>query len=199
MAARRRRREARTMSTSPTRSHADAIQRLQPPRRGSGAGPRPVITPAGRAALVAQIAALRAEHAIEVAERLRDVRGFGEPAGNDEYWALLEDDAVLAARIARLERLLSLAVVVDDEPAGDAAAAGDTVTVRDAATGRVHRYTLADARHGWTTGSASIGSPVGLALVGRPVGARVAVQLPDGRTRELEVVAIEGGRRERAA
>jgi transcription elongation factor GreA len=186
------------MRTSHTR-HDEAIQRLLPARGGSGAASRPVITPAGRAALSAEIAALRAEHAAEVAERLRDARGFGEAAGNDDYWALLEDGAVLGARIARLERLLSMAVVVEDEPAGDAAGPGDTVVVRDAATGRIDRHTLADARHGWAPGSASIGSPVGQALIGRPVGARVAVQLPSGRARELEVMDIERAGRERAA
>ena len=63
------------MRTSRTRSHAEAIQRLLPARRGSGAACRPAITPADRAALIAQIPAPRAERATEVPG---DVAGRGE-------------------------------------------------------------------------------------------------------------------------
>src|SRR5690242_3048496 len=71
------------------------------------------LTATARQALKEGLARLRDERHREIPARLRIAREFGDMANNDEHLAIREDEAVLAARVARLEDLLRRAVVVD--------------------------------------------------------------------------------------
>jgi hypothetical protein len=67
---------------------------------------------------------------------MRNDRGFGEIAGNDEYLQTLEEASVLASRVASLERLLESATVVPGSVAARGiAAVGTTVGVEAVAWG----------------------------------------------------------------
>lgn len=147
------------------------------------------LTAAARAALEGQLASLRAEQR-EIPARLRVAREFGDTANNDEHQAIREEEAVLAARIARLEDILMRAVDVDDADAPDSVTIGSIVTAVDLDTGMPLEYVVGSAHGVLSRGTVSALSPIGQALLARRAGDRVSVPLPQGRRRELEVRAI---------
>jgi transcription elongation factor GreA len=108
-----------------------------------------------------------------VAQQLRNARAFGPPTGNDEFWSIREDESILDARIARLERVISRARVTAPEPT-DASLAqiGGTVVVDDLASGGRNRYRVVGAHDSSANGMPviSAASAVGLAIIGLPEG-----------------------------
>jgi transcription elongation factor GreA len=71
-----------------------------------------LLTRAGLRAREQELDQLRAAKRDDIGRRLREARGYGEPAGNDEYLATREDEAIIDARIAALEAMLAQASVV---------------------------------------------------------------------------------------
>jgi transcription elongation factor GreA len=154
-----------------------------------------VMSEQGLAALRDELAQLRDRKAGEVAEQLREARSFGNAAGNDELWAIREDEAILDARIARLEEIIAVArVAKTGTPGPGVAAIGSVVELEDIGTGTTTRYRIVAVHDpapvpGITAVSAA--SPVGRAIIGNSVGARVSVELPRGGSRELRLVGVE--------
>ena len=89
------------------------------------------VTAAARRALEEERDRLRGEKLRHFPERLRLAREFGDPADNDEYLAIREEEAVIDARLAQLESILSRTQIVDSADPGDTVAIGSTVTVLD--------------------------------------------------------------------
>jgi transcription elongation factor GreA len=147
------------------------------------------VTSATRQVLERELASLRAEQR-EIPARLRVAREFGDMANNDEHLAIREEEAVLAARIARLEGILMRATEVDDAGDPDSVTIGSVVTAVDVETGKKLEYVLGSAHGVLSRGTVSALSPIGRALLGRRVGDRVSVQLPRGRRRELKLREI---------
>ncbi len=170
---------------------AVAASAIPPPAWDHGV----TLTRADFDALADELDHLRAAHRADLAERLRDARSFGSPGDDDDWLTVMEDAAVEQGRIARLERLVAVAHVVDDTPS-DAAGAGlgAVVRVRDEA-GRTREYQLV-GRLGREDdlSQVSLGSPVGRALLGARAGDVVHVTLPSGRQRSLSVLDVRGAR-----
>jgi transcription elongation factor GreA len=144
------------------------------------------VTAAARQALERELASLRAEQRA-IPGRLRAAHEFGDTANNDEHLAIREEEAVLAARIRRLEDILMRATEVHDAGDPDSVTIGSTVTVVDVGTGNRLEYVVGSAHGVLSRGTVSALSPVGRALLGRRAGDRVSVHLPHGRRRELEL------------
>lgn len=170
------------------------LRRTAPANGGSDAIAH-VMSEQGLAALEDELAKLRARKAGEVAEQLREARSFGDAAGNDELWAIREDEAILDARIARLEEIIARARIAETgAPSSGAAAIGSVVELEDVRTGTTARYRIVAVHDpasapGITPVSAA--SPIGRAIIGQSTGARVSVELPRGGARELRLVAVE--------
>jgi transcription elongation factor GreA len=150
-----------------------------------------LVTREGARALQARIERLRHQLDVEFADRLNEARGFGEIGANDDYLQALEEQAVLASRISRLQRLLDSATVVEREPtSGEAAGVGTAVEVQDLASGAIHEHRLVGDYESRATDAVSASSPVGRALIGQLPGDEVEVRLPRGRARQLRVLAV---------
>jgi transcription elongation factor GreA len=145
------------------------------------------LTAMTRRALEDELARLRDERLREIPARLRIAREFGDTANNDEHLAIREEEAVLAARVARLEDVLRRAVVVDPVAAYDRVAIGSNVSAVDVETGETLEYLIDGAHGAGKPGTVSAISPVGRAMLGRRRGEHVSVELPNGRTRELKL------------
>ena len=126
----------------------------------------------------------------EFADRLRGALEFGEPGTNDELMAIREDEAIIEARLARLEQILGRAELVEIATLGDAVAIGSTVTVLDHHSGRTESYRIDGAHGALDSNVISALSPMGAALIGSPRGAVVRVELPRGRARTLTVLDV---------
>ena len=153
--------------------------------------PRALITPQGERALRATLERLRHQLDVEFADRMREDRGFGEIAGNDEYLQTLEEAAVLEARISALEGRLRAATVVPASPAPRGLATiGSTVEVEDVSSGAVHEHRLIGDYEDLGPDVVSASSPVGQALMGGSPGDEVDVELPGGTRRTLRILAV---------
>jgi transcription elongation factor GreA len=141
--------------------------------------------------LRATLRRLNNQLSVEFAARLSQARSFGEIAGNDDYLQTLEEEAVLRSRIARLEGLLQAASVVPDSPRAGAVAIGTTVRVKDLASGSVQEHRLMGDYEELHADDVSASSPVGRALTMRSPGDEVEVELPNGRSRSLRILAVE--------
>jgi transcription elongation factor GreA len=158
-------------------------------RRSGTAAELPVTAGAYRA-LEQERDSLCAEKS-QLAERLRVARTFGDSATNDEYLAMREQEAVVDARLARVEDILSRATIVDPADEDDTIAIGSSVTVLDLGAGEPFDYVIDGAHAPVAPNAVSALSPVGKALLGGRPGEVVTVELPrKGRTRELEIVAV---------
>ena len=128
----------------------------------------------------------------QVEQRLREARPYGEGSNNDEYHAVREEQMVLEARLASLEDTVARAVIVDDDAVPrDAAVIGSTITIEDLASGLEAQYRLRSAHHAVAADVISAGSPVGQALMGALPGAVVTIDLPNGRSRTVRLVAVD--------
>ena len=153
------------------------------------------VTIAAREALERDLSSLHAGRR-EIPARLRIAREFGDSANNDEHQAIREEEAVLAARIARLEDILIRTAVVKRDNADDSVTIGSSVSVVDVDTGEKLEYVIGSAHGVLSRGTVSALSPVGRALLGRRVGEIASIQLPRGRRKKLELREIRH-RRER--
>jgi transcription elongation factor GreA len=157
-----------------------------------------LMTAADLESLRSELERLRERTGLEIAQRLREARFYGEGANNDEYHAVREEQMVLQARMASLEETIARAIVVDP---GDAvqgvAAIGSTVWVEDLASGTTAPYLLTSAHQPIGPDVISAASPIGRALMGAVPGTVATVDLPNGRSRSVRLVDVETGARGR--
>lgn len=164
----------------PNGAHAGAV----------GAPPSAIITRDGERVLRAELERLRRELEGGMAERLREARAFGAPAGNDDYLQIQEEEIILAVRAARLGELLERAQVVDGGSADGRAAVGTIVEVKDIGSGELIEHELVGGHEAPRANAASAASPIGQALIGGVAGSVVEVQRPKGGSQRLEIVRV---------
>jgi transcription elongation factor GreA len=153
-----------------------------------------LMTAAGLSSLRSELERLRERTRLEIAQRLREARSYGEGANNDEYHAVREEQMVLEARMASLEETIARATLVDSADAEQGVAAiGSTVWVEDLATGTTARYRLTNAHQPIGPDVISAASPIGQSLMGAIPGTVATVELPNGRTRSVRLVEVESG------
>lgn len=188
------------MGRMTTHLPSDGIVRhpAQPAATTGGDNPYPagaaLMTAAGLASLRSELGRLRESTGLEIAERLREARSYGEGANNDEYHAVREEQMVLQARMASLEETIARAIVIDTGDAEQGVAAiGSTVWVEDLASGATASYRLAGAHQPIGPDVISVASPIGRALMGAGPGTVATVDLPNGRTRSVRLVDVDTG------
>lgn len=125
---------------------------------------------------------LRTVKRLEVAERIKQAREYGDISENSEYEDAKNEQAFIEGRILVLEKMLRNARVID-EPAGGngVVAVGSTVVLKDLEYGDELTYmivgtTEADPSHNRISNE----SPVGRAIMGQKVDTIVSVDAPDG-------------------
>lgn len=138
-----------------------------------------------------ELETLKSKKRVEVAERLKQAKEYGDLSENSEYSEAREEQAAVEARIAELERLMKQAVTIDKSVAAtrDAVGVGSTVTVkRDE---RTMTYTVVGSYEAKPEeGRISDESPLGKAFMKRKVGETVPVATPAG-TATYEILKIE--------
>jgi len=157
---------------------------------------RAIITRDGELALQEELDRLQLELDVEYPDRLRQAREFGDGGNNDDYLQIKEEEAVLRSRIARLDALIGAATVSDSRPSDNGVIGiGTVVEAEDPRTGRRITHRLIGSFAPQEAGDVSASSPVGQALLGSSAGDSAEVELPDGRRKELRIVAVNGAGR----
>jgi transcription elongation factor GreA len=118
----------------------------------------------------------------EVAERLRQaMEEGGDLTENAEYMDAKNEQAFVEGEIARLERIVSSAEIIEEGGKKDVVTIGSHVTVIDKETKETEVYHLVgSAEANPREGRISIESPLGKALMGARVRDKVTVEAPDG-------------------
>ena len=126
-----------------------------------------------------------------MAQRMSEIREDGDFSEDQTFYDAMSEKNLLDERIARLQNILTRAVIIDHDLDPDAASPGDRVTVKDLDTKEELDFVLLSGAE-LTSGrqGVSLGSPVGKALLGRKVGEKFSVKVPDGETR-YKVIKIE--------
>ena len=129
----------------------------------------------------------------EVAELIKEARGFGDLSENSEYDEAKNEQGKLYSRIAEIEDILLHAVIVSENAArGNTVAIGSRVTVVDLRSGKeLPEYKVVGSQEADPMNRAiSEDSPFGRALVGAREGDEVTVEAPVGELR-YRIVRIE--------
>jgi transcription elongation factor GreA len=142
-----------------------------------------LITPAGLIRLTDELDRLRTLGRQEIAQRIRSaIATDADASANADYQAAREEQAILEAKIARLEQRLAAARVVEPDASNNILDLGERVRVRDLETGARHEYEVVGSLEADpTAGRISASSPLGQALIGRRRGDVAVVEAPKGQ------------------
>ena len=121
----------------------------------------------------------------EVAELIKEARGFGDLSENSEYDEAKNEQGKLYSRIAELEDILLHAVIVDESEDSDKITIGSVVTVTELSSGKqLPVYRIVGSQEADVMARAvSEDSPFGKALMGHKAGDEVTVEAPRGAIR----------------
>src|SRR2546421_6390419 len=152
-----------------------------------------ILTQQGLDDLKAKIEYLSTDRRAEVAERIKEARGFGDISENSEYDDAKNEQAMLEKQIADLEDKLRSATVIDEGAVTtEVVSVGTTVHVKDQKTDKSVKYKIVgSAEANPSDNKLSNESPVGKALLGRKRGDVVSVPVPRGPARKLKITKIE--------
>lgn len=127
----------------------------------------------------------------EIAELIKEARGFGDLSENSEYDEAKNEQAKLYGRIAEVENILAHAVIIDEsDDSTDRIGLGCTVKVRDLETQEEELYQIVGSQEANPmSGRISDDSPFGRAMVGRKEGDTVEVEAPVG-VLKFQVVSV---------
>ena len=128
----------------------------------------------------------------EVAELIKEARGFGDLSENSEYDEAKNEQGKLYSRIAELEEIIKLAVVVTgDTYAADEVSPGCRFVVKDLEFDEEEEYHFVGSQEADPMdGKISDESPFGKAMLGKKVGTVVEVEAPAGVIK-YQIVKIE--------
>ncbi|GFP22566.1 transcription elongation factor GreA [Candidatus Hakubella thermalkaliphila] len=127
----------------------------------------------------------------EVAERLKEAKGFGDLTENSEYEDAKNEQAFVEGRIAQINEILSRAEIIAGNNTSDAVGVGSLVTLRDVVSGEVFEYRLVSSIESDPLRNLiSYESPLGTAILNRKLGEKVRVQIPRGEL-EYQIVDVK--------
>lgn len=135
---------------------------------------------------------LRTVKRLEVAERIKQAREYGDISENSEYEDAKNEQAFIEGRILVLEKTLRNARIIDEPVEGTTVVSlGSSIVLKDLEYGDQLEYTIVGTLEADPTANRiSNESPVGRAIMGQKVGTTVEVDAPDGRIR-YEILVIK--------
>ena len=139
-----------------------------------------VMTTEGYEALKAELNELKSVTRGEISEKIRIARGFGDLSENSEYDEAKNEQAVVEARIKKLEdQLKSVKVISRDQLSPETVGIGCRVKILDLEFDEEMEYVIASSVESHSDlNSISDESPVGRGLMGHKVGDVVEIHAP---------------------
>ncbi|MDE5671635.1 MAG: transcription elongation factor GreA [Eubacterium sp.] len=148
------------------------------------------MTAAGKAELEKELEALKTEGRIDIAEKLKVARSYGDLSENSEYDEAKSEQAKIEARITELEYQLDHSEIIDTGD-NDSVSMGSKVIVKRLKDNFEATFEIVGfAQSNPAQGKISDESPVGKALVGAKIGDVVVVEAPIGNL-EYEILGLE--------
>ena len=143
--------------------------------------------------LKAELEHLKTVREHEVAELIKEARGFGDLSENSEYDEAKNEQGKLYSRIAELEAIIPNAIVIDESAGTDKGVnIGATVVVERLENGDRTEFTLVgsqEANHKAKPMRLSDESPFGKAVMGHHVDDVVTIEAP-AMSFQVKIVSI---------
>jgi transcription elongation factor GreA len=149
-----------------------------------------ILTPEGRAKLEQELHELETVKRIEIGERIKTAREFGDISENSEYDDAKTEQAWMESRIAEITQILSTATVVEAPKRSNKVSVGSIVTVRMSDSSERTFTIVGAAEADISVGRISNESPVGAALLGAKKGDTLDVDTPKGVQLEFTILKI---------
>lgn len=153
-----------------------------------------ILTQEGYDALVEEYEIATTVKRKEIAEALKEARSYGDLSENAEYDAAKDAQAELEERINKLEEMMKVAKVVDENTDKNIIDVGSRIVVEfEGKDGKLQKkeYTIVgSAESDPFSGKLSNESPVGRGLMGRKKGEKVDIQLKE-KVVTYKVVKVE--------
>ena len=148
------------------------------------------MTAAGKMKLEDELEQLKTVKRVEVVERIKIARSYGDLSENSEYDSAKEDQAFVEGKISSIEGMIRNSVIItEDELNTDEVQLGKTVTFKEIPDGDEETYTIVgSAEANPLEGMISNDSPIAKALIGRKKDEKVKIQTPGG---EMSVEILE--------
>ena len=141
-----------------------------------------VMTQEGYEALKKELDELRTVKRADISEKIRVARGFGDLSENSEYDEAKNEQAIIEARISKLEFQLTNVKIVDQENLDtDTVSVGCKVEILDVDFEETMQYRIiSSVESSQSDDTITEESPMGEALLGHRVGDEVEVKAPSG-------------------
>ncbi|MCL4437571.1 transcription elongation factor GreA [Patescibacteria group bacterium] len=131
--------------------------------------------------LKAELENLKSNKRIEVSEKIKRAKEFGDLSENVEYSEAKDEQMKVEMRIAELEDIIKKAAIIKKGGSTKSVQVGSTVTVKK--NGQILKYTIVGSNETKPEeGKISNESPLGRAFLGAQVGDVREVFTPAGRT-----------------
>ena len=135
------------------------------------------LTPKGLSAAKAELEYLKKTKRVEVADRIRQAREYGDLAENSEYDTAIEEQTMVEHRITELENILKSAKVISEIRTDDFVVIGSTVKIE--MDDGIDEFTIVGRVEADPSKKRiSNESPLGSTLLGAKVGETVEVTTP---------------------
>jgi len=132
---------------------------------------------------------LKKEGRMEIAERLKRAKEYGDLSENSEYSDAKESQAKLETRIFELEEMIRDAVLIKKTARRDIVGIGSTVDVQKGF--KTFKYTIVGSREAKPEANLiSNESPLGKAFLEKRVGESVEINTPSGKMK-YKITKIE--------
>lgn len=152
---------------------------------------RVTLTAEGLKNLEEELEYLKTKKRKEVSEKIKVALGFGDLSENSEYDEAKNEQAQVEVRIAKLENMLKVAEVIEEDNIDlDKVGVGTKVKVHDVEFDEDVEYSIVGSTEADPdVFKISDESPVGSALVGAKVGDTVVAETPGGAV-EFKILEI---------
>lgn len=138
-----------------------------------------------------QLHELKTTHRIDISERLKRAKEFGDLSENFEYAQAKEDQDRLEHDIFKLENLIKNSSLITKPKNKSVVNVGLSVVLKKADKSQSRLTIVGSEEADPVNNKISNVSPIGKELIGRKVGDMVEVKTPKGATIQYEIIAIE--------
>ena len=153
------------------------------------------MTSEGKAELEKELDYLKTEGRIDIAEKLKVARSYGDLSENSEYDEAKNEQGLVESRIIFLEKTLKNVRILDhSELTNDQVMVGSKVKVRDEDGDEDEYCIVGSTEADPAEGKISDESAVGKGLLGKRVGDLAEITVPSGAVIRYEVLEISTAR-----
>ena len=150
-----------------------------------------LLTEEGYKKLEEELAYLKGPRKMEVADKIKQAREYGDLSENSEYDEAKNEQALLEAKIAETEEMLRNARIVE-KVSTSSVGIGTTVKLFDFEFDEEIVYHIVGTTEiDIASGKISLESPLGKAIHGKKVNDEIEVEIPDGGVNKYKILEIK--------